>query len=399
MLWLWRRRMSTERSLKKALEPEVAVPLAYLIFLFSAYLSFKIPVTSRYLRGSFVSPPTGEAYILSIFAVAFFVLAVKKGRTLKIKQSSPILATVFVFTTAVVYLTLRIHPLLAILMGGGYTVLLYYISDQGDLKKLGGLVLVLAVAAAATTILKGIPILNAAAREEAAVSTTRALFHGLGVFAGTLFVGVYNRKKALSAVAILSIIGLISGFKSDAIAIIVSASIAGILLDRIGMREVSLALISVFLILTGASTFIAQTSYQIWNIPPYFYPFYRFGFTFSVFSKITDIAIPFGSLGGLAFLSTTQEIVSTSVLNYPEPHIITSTLLGPLTLDFGIPGALATAAFVGLYLGAMRKDSILRKCLYAMALTHVVILIEVGLQLSSIMFLLSMLYLSIKMEG
>ncbi|RMF91096.1 MAG: hypothetical protein D6733_02180, partial [Methanobacteriota archaeon] len=81
---------------------------------------------------------------------------------------------------------------------------------------------------------------------------------------------------------------------------------------------------------------------------------------------------------------------------YTEPHIITSTLFGPLTLDFGIAGTLLTALFVGLYLGAMKKDTALQTCLYAMALTHVLILIEVGLQLSSVMFLLSMLYLSVR---
>jgi uncharacterized membrane protein len=87
--------------------------------------------------------------------------------------------------------------------------------------------------------------------------------------------------------------------------------------------------------------------------------------------------------------------VSTAVLGYSEPHIITSSLFGPLTLDFGVIGTILTAVFIGVYLGAMKKGTTLRTCLYAMALTHVLVLIEVGLQLSSIMFLLSMMYLSV----
>jgi uncharacterized membrane protein len=110
---------------------------------------------------------------------------------------------------------------------------------------------------------------------------------------------------------------------------------------------------------------------------------------------VVDISLPLGALKGGAILDTTQMIVSTAVLGYEVPHIITSTLFGPLTLDFGVVGTLLTALFVGVYIGTLKTDSTLRTCLYAMALTHILVLIEVGLQLSSIMFLLSMLYLSV----
>ncbi len=244
--------------------------------------------------------------------------------------------------------------------------------------------------------MQGIPILSSAAREKTAVSAGRALFHGFGVFAGALFVGFYSKRKAAAAVTVLVIAGLLSGFKSDAIAIILSASIAGLLLDRINLRALGFTAAAIAFILTGVSTFIALVAHAVWNIPPYLYPLYRFGFTFSVYSKIVETSLPFGALHGLAIMSTTQEIVSTAVLEYSEPHIITSTLFGPLTLDFGIFGIILTALFIGVYLGAMKKDTTLRTCLYAMALTHVLVLIEVGLQLSSVMFLLSMMYLSIR---
>jgi hypothetical protein len=382
----------------KVFEPEYAVSSAYLVFLFSAFLAFKIPVTSRFLIRSFTTPPSLEAYLLSILGIIAIILSVNVGRRIEIKNGWPILAGIFITTSAVVYLTLNISILLALLMGGGYAVLLRYLSSQRDFQKMTDIVFIFAVLFAVSILARGIPILNAAAREATAVSTSRALFHGFGVFAGTLMVGFHERKKAALAVATLALAGILSGFKSDAIAIILSALIAGLLLGKITIRASAFAVAAIAFILTAVSTYIALVAHGVWNIPPYFYPFYRFGFTFSVFSRITDMAFPFGALGGRAILNTTQEIVSTAVLGYSEPHIITSSLFGPLTLDFGVIGTLATAVFIGLYIGAMRKsseDSTLATCLYAMALTHILILIEVGLQLSSIMFLLSMMYLSV----
>ncbi|MFQ5800304.1 MAG: hypothetical protein ACE5HH_01110 [Candidatus Hydrothermarchaeales archaeon] len=384
-----------EKLQDKILEAEFAVPAAYLLFLLFAFLSFKIPVTRRYLIDSFSAPPSVEAYLLSLFGIAAFMLSVRIGKRMEVKAGSPLLLGVFVTTSAVVYLTLNIHILLAILAGSGYAALLFFLSSQQDFKKLTNLVFFLGLLSAFTILIHGIPLLSATAREAAAVSPSRALFHGFGVFAAALLVGFYDRKKAATAVLVLAIAGLLSGFKSDAIAIIVSASIAGLLLKRITIRAAVAAVLAVGLILTGVSTFIALIAYGTWNIPPYLYPFYRFGFTFSVFSRIADLALPFGLLKGQAILNTTQEIVSTAVLGYHEPHIITSTLFGPLTLDFGILGTLLTAVLIGLYFGAMKRNTTLQTCLYAMGLTHVLVLIEVGLQLSSVMFLLSMLYLSI----
>jgi hypothetical protein len=380
---------------EKVFEPEYALPLAYLVFLISAFLAFKIPVTSKFLIRSFATTPSLEAYLLSLLGISVIILSIKLGRRVEIRNGWPILAGVFVTTTAVVYLTLSIHILLALLMGGGYAVLLYYLSTQSDFNRLTNLIFLLALLSAFSILVRGIPILSSSAREATAVSTSRALFHGFGVFAGALFIGFYNRRRAVLAVSVLALAGILSGFKSDAIAIILSASIAGLLLKKVSFKAAGLAVLAIGFILTIVSTYIALVAHGVWNIPPYFYPFYRFGFTFSVYSKIVDLAFPFGALGGQAILNTTQEIMSTTVLGYSEPHIITSSLFGPLTLDFGVLGTILTALFVGIYLGAMKKDSTLRTCLYAMALTHVLVLIEVGLQLSSIMFLLSMMYLSV----
>lgn len=384
------------KKLQRLFEPEIAVPLAYIVFLISAFLSFQIPVTRQYLLNSFSVAPSFLAYLTTFLGIGIFIFSVKLGKKIEVNRPTMVLGTIFISTALVVYLTIDIHIILAIFAGAGYSVMLYYLSTQKEFHKLTNIVFALALLSALSILVQGIPILSAVAREKTAVSTGRALFHGFGVFAGALFVGFYSRRKATTAVAVLAIAGLLSGFKSDAIAIILSASIAGLLLGKFSTRAMAITAASVAFILTGVSTFIALVAHGVWNIPPYLYPLYRFGFTFSVYSKIVEMSLPFGALHGLAILSTTQEIVSTAVLGYSEPHIITSTLFGPLALDFGIIGIMLTALFVGVYLGAMKKDTTLRTCLYAMALTHVLVLIEVGLQLTSVMFLFSMMYLSIR---
>jgi hypothetical protein len=386
--------MSTRNLQEKVLEPEYAVSIAYLVFLISVFLAYTIPVTQTYLLGSFKTAPTLFAYLLSLIGILFFIVSVRLGKKLEIKSKSPVLVGIFLTTSAVVYLTLDINVVLAILIGGGYPLLLFYLTTQKDLQRLTRIVFIMALLSALSILVRGIPILSASARAETAMSTSRALFHGFGVFSGTLLISFYDKNKAIIAIVLLATAGILSGFKSDAIAIILSASIAGLLLKKISLKTVGGGVLSIGIILTGVSTFIALVAHGVWNIPPYLYPFYRFGFTFSVFSKIVDISIPFGALKGQAIINTTQEIVSTSVLGYSEPHIITSTLFGPLTLDFGLLGTLLTAILIGVYLGLMKKGTPFRTALYAMALTHILVLIEVGLQLSSIMFLLSMLYLS-----
>ncbi len=388
--------MKSTKKYLQVFEPEAAVPLAYLVFLGLALLSYNIAVTRKYLLESFGSPPVAAAYLTTLAGLAIFIAAARIGRKLDFNSHEIVLGGIVLCASAVVYLTLEIPLALAVIMAGGYAVLLYYLSAQSDFHRLTGIVFLLALLSALSILVRGIPILSASAREVAAVSTSRALFHGFGVFAGTLIIGFYDRKKAALAITALAMAGLFSGFKSDAIAIILSASIAGLLLGKISLRAMTLTAAAIAFILTGVSTFIALVAHGVWNIPPYLYPIYRFGFTFSVYSKIVESSLPLGSLYGQAILSTTQEIVSTAVLGYTKPHIITSTLFGPLTLDFGLIGLVATAVFIGIFLGVMKRNTTLRTCLYAMALTHVLVLIEVGLQLSSIMFLFSMLYLSIR---
>lgn len=388
-----------ERFRREIFSPWVALPGVYLLFLALAALAYEIPATMQFLlepRGFFIGAPIMQSYLVAFLGVLVLIYSSMLGRRVKIRGKSMLLPGIFLLASITLRLAFQINFGLILLVALGYAALLWYVSNK--IKKVALLTLAsmaLAVLFSLTILLQGIPIFEAAARQSTAVTPARALFHGFATFSAALLAIFYSKKHAFPAILSLAALGVLAGFKSDAVAILLSAMIAGLLVKRISLKEAALAVLIVLLILTLLSNFIAKTAYGTWQIPPYLYPFYRAGFTFGVFSEIVKLSMPFGYLKGEALMSVSQEIVSTEILGYSGPHIITSTLLGPGMLDFGLLGAALTAFLLGSYLGAMYRaaKSRLQLALYSIALTHSFILVEVGLQLTSVIYLLSLLYL------
>lgn len=393
---------STEymRVLEHALRPEISVPAVYLLFIVLASISYNMPETSKYLlkpHGPFLKPVlvTYTIAVLSIFILSGSALL---GKRILIKTKR-ILIPVFVVAFLALYLTFEVALIAVLATSAGFVMLLFFISKKLDDANITWAAMSIATIASFSMLYKGGSLLCAVSREVMAIDPSRAIFHGFAVISAAFLIAFYRKRVAICGIVFLLALAILSGFKSDAIAIIVSASITGILLRRITLREIGAGLLAVVLILAIAGTYIAEITYTTWNVPKAYYIFYRAGLTFSVFDKIVGLGFPFGYLHGAALLDATQMIVSVKVLPeiYTVPRIITSTLIGPGMLDFGIPGAFATAFFVGIYLGTMdrMRKSTVQTCLYAIALTHTFILIEVGLQLTSILFYLSLLYLCI----
>jgi hypothetical protein len=376
---------------RKFLRPEIAVPFFYITFLVFAFLSYNISTTRRFLQ-----PPDITSYLLSFLGISIIAISALAGRQARFKHPRVILAVVF----GLGYLSMSAEfpelGIVNVIIPGLYALILWGASERLEKTHMITISLVaISLLASLLIFLRNIPILDALSREEVAVTPLRALFHGSAVFAAALLSALYERKF-LAGILLLVVMGIASGFKSDAIAVILSALIAGILVKEPRAKDIIAAIAGVLFILTVVSTHIASLSYGSWNIPPSLYIFYRCGFTFSVFDRIIKLSLPLGHTFGRAFFDPSQEIISTVVLNYEKPHIITSTMFGPGTLDFGIVGLVLTASFIGVYLGAMHTliQRPVQACLYAIALTHVLILIEVGLQPTSLIFLLSLFYLA-----
>lgn len=373
------------------LSPEFSVSALYLAFLLFAFLSYKIEDTSRFLK-----EPAPLTFGLSILAIPVLIIFIKAGRKIK---PHPYILLAILPVVASMDLYLISLPIIAIFfIAGGYIVFLWFAAKRlDDHRTIIALTLILAVVASSLVFLKGIPLLDMVLRQSVAVTPQRAIFHGSAVIAATMSILFYGKRVFIPVISFLTFLALLLGFKSDAIAILLSAGIAGLLVRKIWLKGSALILLSIVFILNFIGTYMASATAIIadntWDISPLLYIFYRAGFTLSVFDEIVKLSFPYGYAYGQILLSPTQEVMGLEVFQYK--HIITSTLIGPGMLDFGIFGLILTCAFVGLCLGMMHNlKNRLQICFYALALAHTFIIIEVGLQLSSILWYLSLLYFS-----
>ncbi|NOZ82440.1 MAG: hypothetical protein GXN98_01275 [Euryarchaeota archaeon] len=377
----------------RLLRPEVAFPLAYLLFLLLAMGSYASPVTSQYLR---FASPGALPVLLTLAGVGLFILgAVLAERSERTADERLLLGAIAFLSFYVLHQEFPGYLLLAAAAASGSVLLWLGITRFASPGMIALSSSALALLALGYTLSRGVPLFEPVLREQVAVSPERAIFHGLGVVGSSMMLVSMPLRISLPLVSLLVAGGVLAGFKSDAIAIALSSCAAALLTKRLSVHALLLAVAFALLVLTLVSTHIAGTAYGTWSIPPWYYPLYRAGFTFLVFSSSVQLAFPLGLLHGRALLDVSQTIASVAVLGYTQEHIITTTFFGPAVLDFGLAGVLI-AVPAGAYLGLMYRlsRSPAGAACYAAALVHMLILIEVGVQPTSVLFLLMLLYLS-----
>ena len=118
---------------------------------------------------------------------------------------------------------------------------------------------------------------------------------------------------------------------------------------------------------------------QTWTLNPLELIFYRAGFTLEVLEKIIPLAgTTNGKILSMIFSSgSPRTFIGQYVLHYDV--CLTSTMFGPILLDFGIIGLTVQMLFMGAFLGLVHK---LKKGIgigiYSVILTHTIIWIETG---------------------
>ena len=228
-------------------------------------------------------------------------------------------------------------------------------------------------------LMGGIPLFNSVLKSNATSNIWRVAYPLFLITINILLAKYYNRKYLLVVLLGALIFGL-NGYRTSVLGILGSSFITLYYFNKIS-RKVGFVFIAIIVIGIMAIGYIASQSIstQNWTLNPLELVFYRAAFTLEVFERILGLGgTTHGHILSMIFSSgSPRTFIGQYVLKYNV--CLTSTLFGPVYLDFGLIGLTIQMAFMGVFLGLVHK---LKKGvgagIYSMILTHTLIWIETG---------------------
>ena len=228
-------------------------------------------------------------------------------------------------------------------------------------------------------LLGGIPLFNSTLKANATTNIWRVAYPLFLIMINLLLAKYYNRKYLLLIIIGALIFGL-NGYRTSVLGILGSSFITLYYLDKIS-RKFGIAFVALIVIGLMAVGYIASQSIagQHWTLNPLELIFYRAAFTLEVFEKIIPLAgTTNGHILGMIFSSgSPRTFIGEYVLHYTV--CLTSTLFGPVMLDFGYIGLAVQMLFMGIFLEVINKiKNGIGVGIYSIILTHTIIWIETG---------------------
>ncbi|MBQ2636880.1 MAG: oligosaccharide repeat unit polymerase family protein [Methanobrevibacter sp.] len=228
-------------------------------------------------------------------------------------------------------------------------------------------------------LLGGIPLFDSVLKSNATTNIWRVAYPLFLITLNFLLAKYYNRKYLIIILLGALVFGL-NGYRTSVLGILGSSFITLYYLDKIS-RKAGIAFIAIIAIGIIGVGYIASQSIanQTWTLNPLELIFYRAGFTLEVFEKIIPLAgTTNGKILSMIFSSgSPRTFIGQYVLHYDV--CLTSTLFGPVYLDFGLIGLTVQMLFMGAFLEIIHK---LKKGIgigiYSVILTHTIIWIETG---------------------
>ena len=228
-------------------------------------------------------------------------------------------------------------------------------------------------------LLGGIPLFNSALKANATTNIWRIAYPLFLIMINFLLAKYYN-KKYLILVLTGALIFALNGYRTSVLGILGSSFITLYYLDKISKKFavifISIIIIGLMLIGYIASQSIAN---QHWTLNPLELIFYRAGFTLEVFERILPLSgTTHAKILSMIFSSgSPRTFIGQYVLH--DNVCLTSTLFGPVMLDFGYIGLTVQMLFMGVFLGLI--DKVKKGAgigIYSIILTHTIIWIETG---------------------
>ena len=228
-------------------------------------------------------------------------------------------------------------------------------------------------------LLGGIPLFNSTLKANATTNIWRVAYPLFLIMLNLLLAKYYDRKYLLLIIIGALIFGL-NGYRTSVLGILGSSFITLYYLDKIS-RKFGIAFVALIVIGLMAVGYIASQSIagQHWTLNPLELIFYRAAFTLEVFEKIIPLAgTTNGHILSMIFSSgSPRTFIGEYVLHYTV--CLTSTLFGPVMLDFGYLGLTVQMLFMGIFLEIINKiKKGIGVGIYSIILTHTIIWIETG---------------------
>ena len=228
-------------------------------------------------------------------------------------------------------------------------------------------------------LLGGIPLFNSILKANATTNIWRVAYPLFLMALNFLLAKYYSRKYLIFIILGALIFGL-NGYRTSVLGILGSSFITLYYLDKIS-GKLGIAFIAIIVIGIMGIGFITSQSIsgQHWTLNPLELVFYRAAFTLEVFEKIIPLAgTTNGKILAMIFSSgSPRTFIGEYVLHYNV--CLTSTLFGPVMLDFGYIGLTIQMLFMGAFLGMVHKiKKGIGVGIYSIILTHTIIWIETG---------------------
>lgn len=228
-------------------------------------------------------------------------------------------------------------------------------------------------------LLGGIPLFDSVLKSNATTNIWRVAYP-LFLITINLLLAKYYNKKYLTLVLLGALIFGLNGYRTSVLGILGSSFITLYYLNKISKKFAALFIGIIVIGLISVGYIASQSiSGQNWTLNPLELIFYRAGFTLEVFEKIIPLAgTTHGHILSMIFSSgSPRTFIGEYVLHYNV--CLTSTLFGPVMLDFGYIGLTIQMFTIGAFLGIINK---LKKGIgigiYSIILTHTIIWIETG---------------------
>ncbi|RAP49195.1 MAG: hypothetical protein BZ136_03615 [Methanosphaera sp. rholeuAM74] len=190
---------------------------------------------------------------------------------------------------------------------------------------------------------------------------------------------------------ILFIIGLLlfvsTGYRTTAMAIVLSVFITIYYTKNLKLNQIILAIVVMFILLVVVGyVAVKSIEWQVWTLNPIELLFYRAGYTLQVLDNAVHLQssthgqLLYNTLTGFFKSTDPRVIVGSTTLGYA--HSTTSTIFGPMMLDFGLWAMLLQMFIIGMLMNifylVQKEFHNIYIALYSILMAHVIIWIETG---------------------